>query len=125
MAEVFLDIISIIYISFLYFSFALIISIIIDEIMGPVDRQKLEKQTTMMILTQIVLYVLFLGILIYFVRRIINYLRLPIITNPYNINLTDISGGFVFYYVLLFFQSNFQTKLRYLRYRLTGNKLYY
>ena len=125
MSEIFLDIISIIYISFLYFSFALIISIIIDEIMGPVNVKNLEKLSTATILIQIILYVLFLGILIYFVRTIINKLRLPIITNPYNINLTDISGGFVFYYVLLFFQSNFQSKLRFLRYRLTGNKLFY
>jgi hypothetical protein len=123
MKEIVLDVISIIYISFLYFTFALIISLFIDELMGPVNIDKLEKQTTISILIQIILYVCTLGILIYFVRQIINYIRLPIINNPYNINLTDISGGFIFYYVLLFFQSNFQAKLKYLRYRVTGNKI--
>jgi hypothetical protein len=96
------------------------LSLILDEISGPFNLEKQENKPTLLLITEVLLYICMLGVIVFFVKKLVNKIKLPIYTS--NDELTDLAGGVVFYFVLMFFQSNFSYKLVYLRYRLTNNK---
>jgi len=120
MKQILLDIINVIYISSIYFIIAMSLSLILDEISGPFNLEKQENKPTLLLITEVLLYICMLGVIVFFVKKLVNKIKLPIYTS--NDELTDLAGGVVFYFVLMFFQSNFSYKLVYLRYRLTNNK---
>jgi len=120
MNQLLLDIINVIYISSIYFIIAMSLSLILDEISGPFDLEKQNNKPTLLLITEVLLYICTLGVIVFFVKKFVNKIKLPIYTS--NDELTDLAGGVVFYFVLMFFQSNFSYKLVYLRYRLTNNK---
>ncbi len=114
-----LDIINILYISSIYFTIGITISLILDEISGPFDLENQNKKPTILLLTEVLLYICMLGIIVFYVRKLVNKIKLRIYTP--NDNLTDLAGSIFFLFLLMFFQSNFSYKLIYLRYRLTNN----
>lgn len=114
-----LDIINILYISSIYFIIAITISLILDEISGQFNLETQNKKSTILLLTEVLLYICMLGIIVFYVRKLVSKIKLNIYTS--NDDLTDLAGGVIFYFTLMFFQSNFSYKLIYLRYRLTNN----
>jgi len=105
-----------------YFAVAFIVSAFIDKGLGKFDEKDYAKISTLQISAEIILHLVFLAILSYILRNIVERIPFPLegFGGFQHFRLKENQGGIVFSFMLLFFQNNLTAKIQYLHKRLIG-----
>jgi len=107
-------------VSVYYFSVAFIASAFIDKGLGKFDEKAYAKVSTLQISAEILLHLIFLGVLSYVLRNIVERIPFPLegFGGFQHVRLKENQGGVVLSFMLLFFQNNLTAKIQYLHKRL-------
>lgn len=104
------------YITIIYFIAALISCILMDKFFGEFDQAKEEKKNLTQIITELLVYMWFLGIVMYIVRNLVELVPFPLegIYGFQHKRVKELGNAYVFVFILMTYQFYFRNRLNYL-----------
>jgi hypothetical protein len=117
-----IKIIDIGYITILYFTLAISISIIIEKILGKFTTTNAKEKTTLRLIAELSLHLWIITVLAYFARNIVELIPFSL-DGIYGFDHQRVKelhdAGITFIFVIMFYQTNITEKLNYIHDRLT------
>ena len=111
-----IKLIDISYLTIIYVTIAITISIFIDRLIGEFDEHEADKKSTFRIILEIYINLSFIAIAAYIIRNIVHMIPCPL-NGLYGFDHTkvkELNGGMVFSFALFYYQLNLNKKIKYL-----------
>lgn len=103
------------YLTIIYLSLSIFISIIIDTIIGDFDKRKADKKSTTRLILEIFLNVSIIGICAYIIRNVIELIPFPLdgVYGFEHKKVKELGGGTIFAFAIFLYQHNLRAKIDY------------
>ena len=104
------------YIASIYLTLGAVLSISIDRKLGEFDSEEADKKSTSQLYGEILLHFSLIGILIYIIRNIVEWIPFPL-NGMYgydHLKLNELRNAGIFGIIFFLFQNNLKNKLIYL-----------
>jgi hypothetical protein len=115
-----IKIIDIAYVASIYLTLGAILSIFIDRKMGKFNPEEADKKSIPQLYGEVILHFSLIGILIYFVRNIVEWIPFPLngLYGYNHLKLGELRSAGLFGVIFFLFQNNLKNKLNYLSNRI-------
>jgi hypothetical protein len=109
-------IIDIAYVAAIYLTLGAVLSIIIDRQLGEFNSEEADIKSTAQLYGEVLLHFAVVGILIYIVRNIVEWIPYPLncMYGYYHFKLNELRNAGLFGVIFFLFQNNLKNKLIYL-----------
>jgi len=103
------------YLTVIYFAIGITIAKTIDKFVGPFNKENEDKKSLFRLSIEIIIFTSFLGILIYLIRNLVEFIPFPLegYYGFQHLKVKEVSGGIVIGLSLLFFQKTLKDKINY------------
>lgn len=104
------------YLTIIYVTIAITISILIDKLIGEFDEHEADKKSTFRIILEIYINLSFIAIAAYIIRNLVEVIPFPL-DGLYGFDhkrVKELNGGLVFSFALFYYQLNLNKKIKYL-----------
>jgi uncharacterized membrane protein len=107
------------YITTVYFLLAFFLSSYIDKKLGAFDEKAADKKKTITLIIECIIHVYLIGVLVYVVRNLMEFLPFPLdgYQGFIHLKVKELTNATVFVFIFLIFQYNLRGKLNYIRKR--------
>jgi len=107
------------YITTIYFLLAFFLSNYIDSKLGKFNEQEADKKTITRLIIECIIHIYLIGILIYVVRNLMEFLPFPLdgYQGFIHLKVKELTNATVFVFIFLIFQYHLRQKLNYIRKR--------
>ena len=110
-----IKIVDIIYLGVLYFTIAIIVSVLLNKCMGKFNPRNADNKSSLRLICEIYLNLGIIAIIAYILRNIIEVIPFPLdgINGYSHSRVKELAGGVVFGYALFYYQKNLREKIQY------------
>lgn len=104
------------YIAVIYAFVAIVFSAIMDKYLGTYDKKKAEKQSLARVSIEAIIYIWFVGAVIYVVRNLVELIPFPLngVHGFNHFRVKELGNATVFVFIAMYYQKNFKDRLDYL-----------
>ena len=104
------------YITAIYFILGVILAVICDRSLGKFNIKEEKKKPLWQSILEMILYLWFLGVIIYIVRNVVSWIPFPF-NNMYgfdHLKVKEVTSAATFSFAFLYFQQTYQDKIKYI-----------
>ena len=111
-----IKIIDIAYVAAIYLTLGAVLSLTIDRQLGKFDQQEADEKSTAQLYGEVLLHFASIGILMYIVRNIVEWIPFPLngVYGYDHLRLNELKNAGLFGVIFFLFQNNLKDKLIYL-----------
>ncbi len=104
------------YVTMIYFVLGIFLAKICDKCLGNFDIEKEEKKPLYKSIIEFLLYIWFIGVVIYIVRNIIPLIPFPLdgMYGFKHLKVKEVTSGSVFAISFIYFQTHYESKIKYI-----------
>lgn len=104
------------YITSIYFLLGIILAKMCDKKLGKFDEKKAEKKSISQHIIELILYLWFIGVVIYIVRNLVPLIPFPLegVYGFKHLNVKEVTSAAVFTISFMYFQVYYQNKIKYI-----------
>lgn len=104
------------YITIIYFILGLILAKICDKKLGKFDEKKASKKTIFQHIFELILYLWFIGVVIYIIRNLVPLIPFPLegVYGFKHLKVKELTSATVFSISFMYFQVYYQNKIKYI-----------
>ena len=104
------------YITTIYFILGLILAKICDKKLGKFDEKKASKKTIFQHIFELILYLWFIGVVIYIIRNLVPLIPFPLegVYGFKHLKVKELTSATVFSISFMYFQVYYQNKIKYI-----------
>jgi hypothetical protein len=104
------------YVTMIYFVLGIFLAKICDKFLGNFDIEKEEKKPLYISIIEFLLYIWFIGVVIYIVRNIIPLIPFPLdgMYGFKHLKVKEVTSGSVFAISFIYFQTHYESKIKYI-----------
>lgn len=111
-----IKLIDITYLTIIYVTLSIIFSIYLNRLIGPFDKAKANKKSTLRLVLEIYLNFAVIAIAAYIIRNLVEVIPFPL-DDIYDFDHTqvhELNGGIIFGFAIFYYQINLCDKINYL-----------
>jgi len=103
------------YITAIYITLGIILATICDRNLGKFDETKESKKPLYQSIIELILYLWFIGIVVYIVRNLVPLIPFPLngIYGFDHLRVKEVTSAALFSFAFMYFQYNYQDKIKY------------
>lgn len=111
-----IKIIDIGFVTAIYFIIGLILAKLCDKKLGKFDKKKADKKSIFQHIFELILYLWFIGVIIYIVRNLVPLIPFPLdgIYGFKHLAVKEVTSATVFSVAFIYFQVYYQNKIKYI-----------
>lgn len=104
------------FITAIYSVLGIFLAKVCDTVNGPFDKEKEDKKSTWRVLVELILYLWFIGVVVYVVRNIIPLIPFPLegIYGFKHNMVKEVTGATMFSITFMYFQKYYKSKIEHL-----------
>lgn len=109
------------YITTIYFILGVVLAVTCDRSFGKFDLKEEEKKPLWQSILEMIVYLWFLGVVIYIIRNIVPWIPFPL-DKMYgfdHLKVKEVTSAATFSFAFLYFQTNYQDKIKYIMSQVT------
>jgi len=104
------------YITAVYFILGILMAKLCDNRLGPFDENKEKKKSIYQSIFELILYLWFIGVVIYIVRNVVPLIPFPLngIYGFDHLKVKEVTSAATFSLAFIYFQQHYQDKIKYI-----------
>lgn len=115
-ANKFIHLFDITYLTIIYVTISIVLSMYLNKMIGPFDKDKANKKSTFRLIMEIYLNFSIIAIMAFLVRNMVNYIPFPLddVCDFDHTTVHELNGGIIFGFVIFYYQKNLCDKINFL-----------